>query len=95
MGKLYYLLPVAILEKVTRARKNQSYVLYGIIVGKGSGRLKGQNNLFNNGDVVNIQKTGELVTILKWQYIKHLRKYSYIVQEHPSTFYFEEEFQKE
>ncbi|WP_257349286.1 hypothetical protein [Pseudalkalibacillus decolorationis] len=52
-------------------------------------------NLYNNGDIVKIHKTGESVTILKWQYVEHMKRYSYIVQEHPGTFYFEEEFQNE
>ena len=61
---------------------------------KGSVWLKNSNNLFNDGEVVRVQKTGELVTISKSQYVKHMKKYSYKVIEHPSTFYFEEELQK-
>lgn len=56
--------------------------------------LKNSNNLFKDGEVVSIQKTGELVTISKCQYVKHMKKYSYTVSEHPSTFYFEEELQR-
>jgi hypothetical protein len=61
---------------------------------KGSVWLKYSNNIFNDGEVVKILKTGELVTISKSQYVKHMKKYSYKVVEHPSTFYFEEELQK-
>ncbi|WP_226037808.1 hypothetical protein [Aquibacillus saliphilus] len=56
--------------------------------------MKNMNNAFDSGEVVNIEKTGELVTISKWQYVKHMKKYSYIVNEYPSTFYFEEELKK-
>ncbi|WP_408009774.1 hypothetical protein ACJROX_05595 [Pseudalkalibacillus sp. A8] len=56
--------------------------------------MKRSNNLFNTGDIVKIRKTGESVTIKKWQYVKNMKRYSYIVDEHPSTFYFEEEFEK-
>nr|WP_246624989.1 hypothetical protein [Fictibacillus nanhaiensis] len=59
---------------------------------KGSGRLKGSGNLFNSGDTVTVLKTGECVTISKCQYVKHMKKYCYKVSEHPSTFFFEEEF---
>ncbi|WP_245690028.1 hypothetical protein [Sediminibacillus albus] len=56
--------------------------------------MKHLTNQFSHGDVVHIAKTGEPVTISKWQYIKHMKKYSYIVAEYPGTFYFEEELQK-
>ncbi|WP_311775189.1 hypothetical protein [Alkalihalobacillus sp. TS-13] len=69
-------------------------MLYGIMELKGSERLKHSNNLFKTGEVVKIQKTGESVTIRKWQYVKNMKRFSYIVEEHPSTFYFEEEFEK-
>ena len=49
--------------------------------------------MYKEGEVVKVRKTGELVTISKTQYVKHMKKYSYIVVEHPSTFYFEEEFE--
>jgi hypothetical protein len=55
--------------------------------------MKSSNNRFNNGQTVNIIETGEVVTISKWQYVKTMKRYSYIVKEHPSTFYFEEELQ--
>jgi hypothetical protein len=55
--------------------------------------LRSSNNRFNSGEVVNIIETGEVVTILKWQYVKNMKRYSYIVKEHPSTFFFEEELQ--
>lgn len=54
--------------------------------------MKHTNNLFSAGDVVTILKTGESVTIKDWKYIKNMKRYSYIVDEHPSTFFFEEEF---
>jgi len=60
---------------------------------KGVLNLKSTNNRYNNGQTVNIKATGEVVTILKWQYVKNMKRYSYIVKEHPGTFYFEEELQ--
>ncbi|MBD8070196.1 hypothetical protein [Bacillus sp. PS06] len=51
-------------------------------------------NKFHSGEAVKIQLTNELVTINKWQYINNMKKYSYTVNEHPSTFYFEEELAK-
>jgi hypothetical protein len=56
-------------------------------------KLKNSNNRYNSGQSVNIIETGEVVTILKWQYVKNMKRYSYIVKEHPGTFYFEEELQ--
>lgn len=55
--------------------------------------LRNLTNRFNNGQTVNIKETGEEVTILKWQYVKNMKRYSYIVKEHPGTFYFEEELE--
>ncbi len=55
--------------------------------------LKNANNRYKSGQTVNIIETGEAVTILKWQYVKNMKRYSYIVKEHPETFYFEEELQ--
>lgn len=52
------------------------------------------HNLFHDGERVNIKETGEAVTISKCQYVKNMKRFSYIVKEHPSTFYFEEELQK-
>jgi hypothetical protein len=49
--------------------------------------------MFNTGDNVTVLKTGECVTISKFQYVKHMKKYCYKVSEHPSTFFFEEEFE--
>lgn len=57
--------------------------------------MKSSNNRFNDGQTVNIIETGEVVTIAKWQYVKNMKRYSYIVKEHPSTFYFEEELQED
>ncbi|WP_164462239.1 hypothetical protein [Bacillus sp. FJAT-42376] len=56
--------------------------------------MKNSNNLFHSGERAIIKKTKEPVTIAKCQYVKHMKKYSYIVNENPSTFYFEEELQK-
>ena len=53
--------------------------------------MKSSNNRFKNGQSVNIKETGEVVTILKSQYVKNMKRYSYIVKEHPETFFFEEE----
>ncbi len=61
--------------------------------GKRGVNLRNSNNQFVTGQTVNIRDTGEEVTILKWQYVKNMKRYSYIVKEHPGTFYFEEELQ--
>ncbi|MBD1379332.1 hypothetical protein [Metabacillus arenae] len=53
-----------------------------------------QLNKFDSGESVIINSTGELVTIIKMKYIKTMKRYSYIVKEHPATFYFEEELGK-
>ncbi|MDQ1145556.1 hypothetical protein QE429_002383 [Bacillus sp. SORGH_AS 510] len=55
--------------------------------------MKNSNNRYSTGQTVNIKETGEMVTILKWQYVKNMKRYSYTVKEHPGTFYFEEELQ--
>ncbi|TWD92326.1 hypothetical protein FB550_11956 [Neobacillus bataviensis] len=55
--------------------------------------MKSSNNRYTIGQTVNIIETGEVVTILKWQYVKNMKRYSYTVKERPSTFYFEEELQ--
>ncbi|MBI0575804.1 hypothetical protein IEC97_00410 [Neobacillus cucumis] len=52
------------------------------------------NNRYNSGEIVYIKGTEEMVTILKWQYVKNMKRYSYVVKEHPSTFFFEEELQR-
>jgi len=57
--------------------------------------LRSSNNRFNAGDQVNIKFTGEVVTILKWQYVKNMKRYSYVVKEYPTTFFFEEELQND
>lgn len=54
-----------------------------------------RKSLFANGEEVNIKETGESVTIGKSQYVKNMKRYSYIVNEYPSTFFFEEELSKE
>lgn len=61
--------------------------------GKRGVNLRNSNNQFVTGQTVHIRDTGEEVTILKWQYVKNMKRYSYIVKEHPGTFYFEEELQ--
>ncbi|MFL6560947.1 MAG: hypothetical protein ACJ8MO_33155 [Bacillus sp. (in: firmicutes)] len=53
--------------------------------------MKSSNNRYKNGQSVNIKETGEVVTILKSQYVKNMKRYSYIVKERPETFFFEEE----
>jgi hypothetical protein len=53
--------------------------------------MKNSNNRYKDGQSVNIKETGEAVTIVKSQYVKNMKRYSYIVKEHPETFFFEEE----
>ena len=53
-----------------------------------------KSNKFNSGETVTIQETDELVTISKWAYVKNMKRYSYTVKEHPTTFFFEEELKK-
>jgi hypothetical protein len=53
--------------------------------------MKNTNNRYKDGQSVNIKETGEVVTIVKSQYVKNMKRYSYIVKEHPETFFFEEE----
>lgn len=50
---------------------------------------------FTIGEEVNIKTSGETVTVIKSQYVKNMKRYSYIVKEHPNTFYFEEELVKQ
>ncbi|WP_170169220.1 hypothetical protein [Mesobacillus subterraneus] len=56
--------------------------------------MKSASNLYKAGQSVNIKETGETVTITKSQYVKNMKRYSYTVKEYPSTFYFEEELEK-
>ncbi|MFA9558518.1 hypothetical protein ACERII_14520 [Evansella sp. AB-rgal1] len=49
---------------------------------------------FSVGEEVNIKESGESVTILKCQYISNMKRYAYTVNEHPNTFFFEEELTK-
>ncbi|WP_168413186.1 hypothetical protein [Bacillus salacetis] len=49
---------------------------------------------FNVGEEVSIKSSSENVKIIKSQYIKNMKRYSYIVKEYPNTFFFEEELQK-
>jgi hypothetical protein len=55
--------------------------------------LKSSKSLFNNGATVYIKETGQEVTIIKSQYVKNMKRFSYIVKEHPGTFFFEEELE--
>ncbi|WP_078593044.1 hypothetical protein [Evansella clarkii] len=50
-----------------------------------------KKNLYTTGDQVQIRATGETVTIMKAQYVKNMKRYSYTVNQYPNTFYFEEE----
>jgi hypothetical protein len=62
---------------------------------RGCGILKANDkNKYFTGEIVNLKTTNESVTISKWAYVKNMKKYSYTVKEHPSTFYFEDELQK-
>ena len=56
---------------------------------------KMRKSLYINGEEVNIRASGELVTIIKSQYVKNMKRYSYIVNKYPNTFFFEEELTKE
>lgn len=49
---------------------------------------------FRNGEIVKIKGSNELVTVLKSHYVKNMKKYSYVVNKYPSTFFFEEELIK-
>jgi hypothetical protein len=53
--------------------------------------MKSNASKFQNGESVQIVKTGESVTVMQSKYIKNMNRYSYILKEYPSTFYFEEE----
>lgn len=50
--------------------------------------------IFSNGKTVTIRVSNELVTILKSHYVENMKRYSYTVTKHPSTFSFEEELIK-
>lgn len=50
--------------------------------------------VFSVGEQVYIRQSNELVTIIKSQYVKNMKRYSYVVNKYPSTFYFEEELKK-
>lgn len=53
-----------------------------------------KKNLFTVGEKVIIKASGKSVTILKCQYVKNMKRYSYVVNEYSSTFFFEEEIMK-
>ncbi|WP_237662356.1 MULTISPECIES: hypothetical protein [Sutcliffiella] len=50
-----------------------------------------QKNKFQDNEKVILKSTGEEVTILKFNYVPNLKRYSYTIKENPKTFYFEEE----
>lgn len=53
-----------------------------------------REKIFHDGEIVNIRGTNELVTILKSHYVENMKRYSYVVNKYPSTFFFEEELSK-
>ncbi|MDN4523274.1 hypothetical protein [Fictibacillus fluitans] len=53
-----------------------------------------KTNQFIAGESVKIKATDEMVTVLRCKFIKNMKRYSYVVKENPSTFYFEEELIK-
>jgi hypothetical protein len=50
--------------------------------------------IFRNGEIVSIKGSNEVVTVLKSHYVKNMKRYSYVVNKYPSTFFFEEELMK-
>lgn len=57
--------------------------------------MKSNNKLkYKNNESVKITATDEVVTIVKSKYITNMKRYSYIVKEHPATFFFEDELEK-
>ncbi|MEA1853539.1 hypothetical protein U9M49_10580 [Cytobacillus sp. OWB-43] len=50
--------------------------------------------MFRIGEMVNIKRTKEQVIISKSQYVKNMKRYSYVVNKYPGTFFFEEELMK-
>lgn len=54
-----------------------------------------KKSMFSIGEEVMIKASGEQVTIIKSQYVTNMKRYSYVVHEHPHTFFFEEELTKE
>ncbi|MBD7937276.1 MULTISPECIES: hypothetical protein [Cytobacillus] len=50
--------------------------------------------MFRIGEKVSIKKTKEQVIISKSQYVKNMKRYSYVVDKYPGTFFFEEELMK-
>lgn len=53
-----------------------------------------KKNMFQPDEKVVLKVTGQTVTISKLSYVPNMKRYSYTIQENPSTFYFEEELQK-
>lgn len=54
-----------------------------------------RESLFTIGEKVKIKASDESVTIYKCQYVNNMKRYSYIVNEYPGTFFFEEELSEE
>jgi hypothetical protein len=49
------------------------------------------NNKFEDKQKVKLFDTGEVVTINRWSYAPSMKRYTYSVEEYPSTFYFEDD----
>ncbi|WP_445486851.1 hypothetical protein [Niallia sp. 03133] len=54
-----------------------------------------RENIFSTGETVSIKASNETVTILKYHYVKNMKRYSYTVNKYPNTFFFEEELMKQ
>ncbi|MCM3569287.1 hypothetical protein [Neobacillus mesonae] len=52
-----------------------------------------KKSLFTIGDEVIIKASGKSATIFKYEYVKNMKRYSYVVNEYPNTFFFEEELE--
>lgn len=48
-------------------------------------------NKYEDNETVKIRVTGEIVTVEEWGYVRRQNRYTYVIKERPSTFYFEEE----
>jgi hypothetical protein len=75
-----------------KKRAGQTYIILKSSIREGESMKK---SLFTDGEEVKIKESGETVTIFKSQYVKNMKRYSYTVNEYPSTFFFEEELTKE
>ncbi len=54
--------------------------------------MKHDKNKFSDGEQVLLND--KVVTIKNWSYVANMKRYSYILEENVSTFYFEEELKK-